>query len=330
MNEFPRRVIRCIKQASIIGSLVVFLVLPYSAIAYEITTVDVDVRNDFILEQSRASLALDPGETVTEYISVINRYPEEKEFILEFESFLGTRDVEAGPGGALQFVEIDESHPHSLVQYIEPEITSFSLGFGEKIRIPVTISIPPDAEPGGRYGAVVVSDEPSVRRESQGTGVTTISRAAFLFLVQVNGDIVQNGSLVDFHIEPNRKVYFRPQPVTFSIVFENTGNVHLAPSGDITIENMTGSVIDQFPVLPYFVLPDSIRVRNITWENSALQFGRYTASLELNSGYDNQTDAAVVSYWFIPIKLIAIVLGGLFILILLIAFFLRNFKIQKK
>lgn len=113
------------------------------------------------------------------------------------------------------------------------------------------------------------------------------------------------------------------------MLFRNSGNVHLAPYGTITITDMFGRVIDVLPVDAYFSLPESLRSREITWNPSVL-LGRYTATVNLNRSYDDITDKATVSLWVIPWKMVFVLFLALLILSILIRFFARRFEVKRK
>ena len=108
-----------------------------------------------------------------------------------------------------------------------------------------------------------------------------------------------------------------------------TGDLYLTPYGIITIKNMFGETIATIPVNAYYSLPQSLRYRDVTWNGQAL-FGRYTATLTLNRGYNNLTDTQTIAFWVIPWKFLAIAFIILFIIVLVAILFLRRFEIRKK
>ena len=85
-----------------------------------------------------------------------------------------------------------------------PEITTFSLESNGSIVIPVKINVPIDAQPGGFYTSVLVSNAPSVDSGAQSSEVegTTkiVSRVGTLFFVRVNGVAKESGALDDLKV----------------------------------------------------------------------------------------------------------------------------------
>ncbi len=316
-------------QKIIISSLfLAFLFLSGRALAFQITKIDMPPNNDFVVEPGKTEIFINPGDTVTKYISITNRIDKNIKFKLTTEDIIGTDNQET-PVKLLG----DDSSPYSMKNLIIPEITEFSLDLGEKITIPVTVSIPLDAEKRGYYGALIVSNELEIlgneqSKETEGKA-RLISRIGSLFLLRINGEGVESGSLEDFKLIGPDKMFYENRPAGFEIAFKNTGNVHLVPYGTITIRNLIGKEVGSIPVDAYFSLPDSIRYREVFWEQG-FGLGRYTASLSLYKGYDNENEEASISFWIIPWKILAISFVGLILLISIIYYILTRFEIKKK
>ena len=77
----------------------------------------------------------------------------------------------------------DEIGPYSIRDFISFPETTFTLSLGERARIPVTISVPENAAPGGYYGSVLVSTVRSAEAtESTAPRSPIIARVGSLFL----------------------------------------------------------------------------------------------------------------------------------------------------
>jgi hypothetical protein len=292
----------------------------------EITNVNVEARDDFILEPAKMEILLDPGETATRYIYVTSRINAPTRFRVDIEDFIGSQEADR-PVVLLG----NERSPYSLKDYLQPAINEFTLGFGQKIKIPVLINLPPNAEPGGFYASVLISNEPEKQDENtdaQGQA-RTVSRVGSLLFVRVNGPVTEEGKVDDFRIKGEEKTFYNNANFSFEILFNNTGTVHLIPYGTIEIKNIWGKVIETIPVDAYFALPDSLRYREVSWNKGGL-LGRYTATLNLNRGYGGQVDTQSLTFWIVPWKIIA----GIFvvILVLLSAYYYisRNFEFKKR
>ena len=283
----------------IIGYIFVlsFVLMPGGVFAFEKTQLqlkDQDKNNDFVVEPGKTEIFLNKGETVTKNIIVTNRINKPINFRLSTEDLVGTNDA------STPIVLMGDSvSPYSLKNFIKPEISEFTLNFGERITIPVTVSVPIDAEPRGYYGALIVSNEPDKQLDensSETQGKTRIiSRIGSLFLVKINGEGKEEGKLQSFKITGPEKSFYEKKPASFEIAYENTGNVHLVPYGKITVRNLLGMGVAEVPVDAYFVLPNSTRYREVLWSSNAFLFGRYTANLSFYKGYGNEYQDAKIS-----------------------------------
>jgi hypothetical protein len=299
-----------------------FLCSLHIAYAYDITKVKVDALNDFVLEPSKVEIYANPGDKITRTITVTNRVPGKMKLRLEVEDFVGTRD----PNTAVKLLGKDKS-PYSFKDNLKPDVKEFSLNFGEKISIPVSISIPWTAQPGGFYASVIVSDAPT--KEAIPGNVTSISRIGALFFIRVNGKVKEEGKLTDFRMGGPSKWIYQKGPFSFEILFDNSGTVHLVPYGKIAIKNFFGSEIAEVPVDAYFALPDSLRYREVPWYTDYL-FGRYTATVELHRGYGDTVDTQSVAFWVIPTKIVFTVFAIIFVLVGLGYFVSSRFEFKRK
>lgn len=301
-----------------------FLFFSSTSFAYEKTKIDLVPQNDFVVEPGKTEIFINPGETVTKNITITSRIDKEVKFKLNTEDMMGTNDSQS-PIKLLG----DEVGPYSVKNFIKPEITEFSLSLGEKIVIPVEVSVPIDAEPRGFYGALIVSNEPDVLENGQEGGARLVSRIGALFLIRINGEGIESGTLEDFKIIGPKKAFYEKNPSGFEISFKNDGNVHLVPYGKITVTNLLGKDVSVIPVDAYFSLPDSIRYREVFWEKG-IGLGRYKANLSLFPGFGNENQEGSVSFWVIPWKILAVTFVGLVIIISLIYYVLTRFELKKK
>lgn len=288
--------------------------------AYEVRNMNGEMRNDFVLSPAKIDVSIDPGGTATEYLTVANRQDKEMSFTVEIEDFTGSKD----PTRAVLLLG-NEKGPYSLRDFLSPEVSSFTLKPQQMITFPVLVSVPKDASPGGLYGSVLISSAPS----SGGGGAVAVSRLGALFFVRVNGEALENGQLQGFHLKEESKWIHQKGPFTFTMLYKNSGTVHLAPYGVIRISNIFGQIIDEFPIDPYFAMPDSVRYREISW-NKGMLIGRYTAELLLNRGYGNIIDTAEVSFTVLPSRVLVGSFVTVFILLAMFRFLSSRFEIRMK
>lgn len=263
-----------------------------------------EVKKDFVVSPAKVEVSLEPGESQEILIFVKNRLGEDKTFFVEKEDFAGSKDGQAA------VLLGDERGIYSGKDYIEPQVEEIFIKEGEQESIPVKVSIPSDAETGGVYASVLIGTG-----NIEGT-VNVLSRIGTLFFVTVSGEVEREGSLEEFVLKGNKKVVSRDSLI-FHILYENNGNVHNNPYGIIEIKNMFGRKVDEIILDPWFVLPDSLRLREVVWEKEGL-FGRYTANLKLNLGYENIVEEKSLSFWVISWWKLILSLVGLVIVVVVI------------
>ena len=296
--------------------------------AASISTLDVENKGDFVLEPGKQEIFVNPGETVSKYITVTDRIKGDTSFKVQVEDFTGSRDADH------PVVILDNQRgPYSSKDYIIPETKQFTLKYGQQIRIPVSIKIPKDAHPGGYYSTVLISNEPSVIGTSTlntaESNTKIISRIGTLYLIRVNGDVKESGNLEDFRLKGQHQLFYEKGPFTFQILYNNDGNVHLVPYGLITVKNMLGRTVAQLPVDAYFSLPNSLRYRDISWDGKFM-FGRYTITLQLNRGYKDVVDTKTISLWVLPWKFLLMFLLGIIVIATLIIYISKNFEFKTR
>ncbi len=294
------------------------------AAAYSVEDVSVVASNDFVVEPAKIEIFADPGDVISKNVTIINRIEGRSTFTISLEDFVGSDD----PSVAVKLLG-DEVSRYSFRDNIIPEIDQLNLNFGEKALIPITIRIPETASPGGYYTSVVIAHT-STEGAGEATGAKTVSRVAQLLFVRVNGDVIEDGAVKDFVVSPTSFVHFTG-PLTFNILFENRGSVHLAPYGYITIKNAFGTTVDQIPVDAYYSLPQSQRYRQIVWQQGA-RFGYYTATLELNKGYraSETMETRAVSFVFIPVAYLAALLIAIVLFFFARRYIKNNFELRRK
>lgn len=260
----------------------------------------------------RTELTINPGESQTATIKVINSENKTIKVTPDVEVFVANDEA-----GFPVNVELEDNDPRNIAKWItfeEPEIT---LAPNSEKETTFTITVPTNAEPGGKYASVVY--EPVVE---EGEGLQIRSRVASLILVTVTGEENIDGELQGFDMK-DAKVY-SDNPVTFATSFLNTGNIHVKPTGEITLFDQEGNQLkeiarykdpetnkeilaDSIPVnlSGGHVLPGSNRVFTSEW-TEGVQEGKYTAKLSFVFGdkepvteeltFDTNSDVSVENF----------------------------------
>lgn len=282
-------------------------------------------QGDFVVGPGRVELELKPGQSAVYEISLANRISDGRQFVLEFEDIAGTGDAKR----SVVFLG-DERGPYTIKDYLSVPENTLKLDLGERARIPVTISIPEDAEPGGYYGGILISTvKDDGLDEGPGTARSPIvARVGTLFFITVPGETVKGGEMKEVSII-DKKLWYERGPIEMSVLFENTGSVHLNPYGEARIKNIFGEEVGFVELEPWFVLPKSLRSREFTWDRELL-FGRYTAHVSVNRGYDDIVDEATVVFWVLPWKILLGTFLVLFTFIFAFRLFFKKFEFKRR
>lgn len=305
-------------------AVAIFTIAAPTVFGYVIESIDTSnvVNKDFVVGPGKVEVQLKPGEQRTVNIKVSNRMGDTRIFNIDIEDFRGSKN----PQETVVLLG-SERGPYSLRDYLSVSERSFELKDGERAIVPVTISVPTDAEPGGLYGSVLITTTSKGNGEASGSSAI-ISRIGTLFFVNVPGEVVPDGKLVGFETIGAKKFYSKG-PIDFRLLYENNGSVHVNPYGQVKIKNILGEEVGLVNVDPWFAMPDSLRSREISWNRPYL-FGLYTATASINRGYGDIIDTKSVTLWVLPWTILVSAFVGLVVLVFLVRFIFTHFEIRKK
>jgi hypothetical protein len=264
-----------------------------------------------------------PGQNWSSNLKIINTNPYELVIsanIVNFEA--------VGESGQGKFIPIltEETDGQSFAEWITISDEAIVIPAEQTIQIPFTIELPENAPPGGHYAAILVGTKSDNGRTGE-TKVEISQVVSSLIFLSVAGDVSEVGSIREFTTE--NAIHESPE-VKFNLRFENKGNVHLQPQGDIKILNMWGQERGVIPInkrsLFGKVVRESIRKYSFTWtgEWSLADIGRYTAIATLAYGEnDRQFASAETHFWVIPWRALLMVVATLVFFVWLFAWLLR-------
>lgn len=283
-----------------------------------------EVVGDFVVGPGKVELQIAPGQSKIVTISVSNRTGAAKLFKLEMEDAAGSQD----PNTPVVLLG-EQTGPYTMKDFISVADDSFIIEHNKRVQIPVTITLPANAEPGGLYGSLLVttsSVEPAT--ESGAPRSAIVSRIGTLFFITIPGTVERNGQVVDFSTVPDQTFYTKG-PITMGVLFENTGSMHLNPYGSLTVTNLFGEEVGFVEIEPWFVMPKSLRLREITWDRELL-LGRYAITANINRGYDDVIDTKVIHVWVLPWQFMLGLFVTIFILFILFKFVTSRFEFKRK
>lgn len=244
-----------------------------------------------------------PTDTIT-FTAVV------RDFIVEDTKGTPLINVDFGPNKA----------KYAASSWIAIYPTTFTLAPGKSQIVSYYIQIPKDARPGGRYAAVVYESQDRIGVKGSGTGVET--HIGSLFVMRINGDIVENASVSRFGAE---KVFWEYGPVKILTQLYNGSDSHIRPRGTVTIKNIIGQTVDSQPLREENIFPEAPRDFSNTL-GKKLMFGSYTA--EFRGTYGDKGDKtlfAAATFFVIPWKIVALV-GLTIVVVVLLVIYLRRRK----
>ncbi len=236
--------------------------------------------------------------------------------------------VADGEDGVPKLLLNNEESPYSMRSWITP-ISELTLEPRTLTRLPVTVTIPGDAAPGGYFSVIRFT---GTAPEVSGNGVGLSASLGALLFVQVEGNAKEELSVEEFYTyaKDSHTSIFQSAPVNFGVRLKNSGNTYEQPTGKITVTDMFGKTVGTVNVNlpPRNVLPDSIRKFEQTLDSGVIGnkilFGMYTADLAVTYGSDDTVVTKKITFWVIPYTLIAIILA-----VLVIGFFVLRHVIRR-
>ncbi len=274
---------------------------------------------DFIVGPPRVFVSLPPGGEKTVEIEITNR----EGSLAAFD--LSTEDFASNPlqGGLPTFYQASEAGPYPARLWIEPEVRRLELRHGERAFLRVTVRAPDNASAGDHQAALIVTRD----TESQPVaGFNIVSRVAALFIITVEGDIVQDGS-VDALESAKRIFWFLP--ATMRLKVSNRGTVHMIPTGSIDVRNVFGIPVDAVPVRNWTILRESVRTQPFDWR-PRFALGYYRASTTLTAFGGRELPPVSTTFWVIPIVPVMVLLLLIFFVSLLVQLFFSRFELRRK
>jgi hypothetical protein len=274
-------------------------------------------------------LTIGPGETWSSALKVTNTNKHDVTYyatVLDFEA-----TGEEGVGTFIPRVQLGApTGPtgYSLASWIEMASTSVTIPAGESGDVPFTVRVPENAEPGGHYATILVGTQTGTG-EITGPTMQISSYVSSLIFVRLRGEAIESGRIREFRTEQS---VYDTADANFLLRFENTGNTHLKPQGDIVIYNMWGKKRGELAVNQerHFgnVLPQSTRRFSFAWtgEGSVADIGRYSAVVTLAFGDgDKRNISATTYFWVVPTVPLVTTLVSIAGFVLLIVWFIRRY-----
>jgi hypothetical protein len=202
------------------------------------------------ISPARVELSGDPGATVGGEFTLINEQSTTQTFYPSYENFSAQ-----GETGTPEF----SSDKSDLDTWISVPQTQITILPGQVMKVPYTIAIPKDADPGGYFAALFWSTTPPSTESGQ---VSIGAKIGMLILLTVNGNVRESAGITEFDRD-GHGFFYQTLPVTLRYKFYNAGGDRVQPQGTLTVRDTV--------FLPAAHLNANIAVGNIL-PNSTRQF----------------------------------------------------------
>jgi hypothetical protein len=294
----------------IVAGVIAVFVFTFFSHAYALT-----------ISPARVEVSGDPGTIVGGEFSLINEQSTTQTFYPSYENFTAQGDT-----GSPSFTS-DKSDLDTWISIAQPQTT---LAPGQVEKIPYTITIPKNAEPGGYFAAIFWSTTPSSTQNGQ---VSIGAKIGMLVLLTVNGNVRESAGITQFDTD-GHGFFYETLPVTMRYRFHNAGADRLQPQGTITIRDTVFLPSDHIDANSTMgnILPNSTRqftvqwVKDVyaippqgffgnvqyEWQNFAV--GLYSAHMHLAYGTKGLHATKTAWFFVFPWQLLVCIIIGLLII----------------
>jgi hypothetical protein len=215
----------------------------------------------------------------------------------------------------------DPSGPNrneSLSAWISVSRAATQLAPGETRQFPLSVQIDPYAI-AGDYHAVVAfvvgGTRPDAEQHLAGAPQTLVNLA-------VASNLVASLKVDSFAAN---KAFYSSFPASFTYTLENTGDLAVAPVGQIVFYDKDGHQLDAIDANPDSIViqPKEKKSFMFDWAHNG-GFGQYKAVLSLTYGNKDDRLENTALVWVLPWKKLLIIFTSLFIVIIVLALWLHH------
>ncbi|MDE1970835.1 MAG: hypothetical protein KGI50_04660 [Patescibacteria group bacterium] len=162
---------------------------------------------------------------------------------------------------------------HSARNWIIPEITSFSLDPGQRIRFGIMVQPPASLLDGDYYASLLIAG--TTRDETALHLISSLEVPVFI-AANKGGTLITKGEITRFYVAP---VLFS-SPIHFEWSYRNKGNSYVRTGGVIVVHDVLRGAEEDIPINMFYVLSGDTK-NIVTSYAPRVSFGIFTATLAL-------------------------------------------------
>ena len=216
---------------------------------------------------------------------------------------------------------------YSAAKWITVPQDSITIAAKSNVEVPITINVPKNAAPGGRYAAVLFQPSGSLTLGNPASAQETpvAVRIASLIYIRVAGPISESATVTKF--EGPTFLEYGPVGITTQIL--NQGDYHITPQGAISLKDMFGRVVAKADLDTKNIFPGTSR-NYATKVGGKVMIGKFTAVLTAAYGDEGKSLTSTLTLWIFPWKLALAILLAIVIIILVSTVWYKKFTKKEK
>lgn len=206
-----------------------------------------------------------PGQTINDRIRIRNNTNQTQQLTVTIGLLGGDENGE---------LTVKETSDESI-NWITFEDKTIEALPKEWINIPFSLEVPQNAAY-GYYWAISFNSPENKAQDFTGTRLNASLVVPILLNVHKDG-AVTDGNIAQFRTD---KSWYEYLPVNFLTTFDNTGNVHIKPKGNIFIEDFFGNQVGSLEIndTQGAILPQTKRTFKSIWDDSFIYIAEKTGS----------------------------------------------------
>lgn len=213
---------------------------------------------------------MDPGTSESIELNLSSLSDKDQQVKLDIE------DVTMDDGNDVGIL-IGENELFGMRNWVHPDQDGYVIGPNQQSKIKLSVNVPNDATVGSHYCVVNVRVLPQINANNFQQTVVA-GRIMVYLLVNIRGDAVASGRISDFEVP-----VIIDKEAEMKVGFENTGNVHYIPYGEIEIQNIFTGTVSKNELEKHFVFPGKKYSFDLKWQAPSV-FGAYIANASFVDG----------------------------------------------
>ncbi len=247
-----------------------------------------------------------PGVPVTQELTLLNEIGSTLSVSLRPVQL----DASGGESGSATFL-LNTAGSDSL-SWVSVSPSNLVLKTGEQQAVRVTVTAP-DASSGSLIAGIAAQFRP-VRSDETGSIALNAVTGPYLFARVLSDNSKAEGHLLKFEAAGASSL-FSSLPIPLEVTFANSGNVHLAPTGEIKVVDVFGREVARAEVNAErrIVLPGITRILPVWWgsEREATSsswlrefrkptVGPFKITAEMTDGISSAVQTSSLTIWVLP------------------------------